>query len=306
MDHDMKKVPWNQSAFEALRATWLPERIAKEEQSLKQIFGLAAFSPTLKEALDWAEQHDIKFFIDRTAVNVGGFYTFGTGVVAIAARYAYPDPYAAQIIAHELRHAWQDYHGLVPCPGPASSEISEDFAQYFTKLSLIEADAYAIGKRAETECLVTQSERRSSQLRLFSLLSLDNKEDHFKNNFVSWFNSPSKTRFYGDFGSKLYGERWGVWTGELPERRCEFTTAPESWPKLEGIDTAHISNVLKLGESFSGQGNYLEGLPRELLFKQILAPSLAGTFYGAANDSQKQLTADIRKAYLRKKLKLSL
>src|SRR3990172_284537 len=84
--NDVQKIKarWNQSGFRAFKRQLSPLRIKEDQNCLKEVFNQAAQVPILKEALVWAEEHHIKFFIDRTCVNVGGYYTPGSGVVAIA------------------------------------------------------------------------------------------------------------------------------------------------------------------------------------------------------------------------------
>jgi hypothetical protein len=69
-----------------------------------------------------------------------------------------------------------------------------------------------------------------------------------------------------------------------------------------GINIHDLQDVLRLGVSFDGTRNYLAGLGPDILLKQILRPSLADAFWGAANDEQKKLTNELRKAYLKQKL----
>ena len=103
---------WDQTAFDELKATWSPERIAEDEKALQEIFALAADVPLLAEALEWARSHGVKFFIDRTATGIEGYYKPGTGVVGITARGLANPGEAIESIVHEVRHAWQQYNWL--------------------------------------------------------------------------------------------------------------------------------------------------------------------------------------------------
>jgi len=296
------EMPWDQSEFEKLKATWSPERIAEDDKRLQEIFNLAAASPTLKQALDWAKAHGIKFFIDRTAKNCGGYYQPGTGVFAIAEQYADPSAFAVETLTHEIRHAWQDYHGLIP-RGLHAPAATPDFAEYFIQLSLIEADAWSFGKRAADELNMAPRiahMKRNNQPVPASLLPPESAA--LAKEFLSWFSCFWVTKFYGDAASKYYGKANGIYDGLLPVLNCEFSS--KTPPLGTGIDIANIENVIRLGEGFSGK-NYLAKLPRDMLPKKILRPSLAMSFYGAANDDQKKLTAELRKCALRKKLSVS-
>jgi predicted peroxiredoxin len=81
------KIHWDQTAFKKLKATWSPERIDEDNETLDKIFALAADCPLLAEALDWAKEHGIKFFVDRTAVKLGGYYAQGGCYGHICSRY---------------------------------------------------------------------------------------------------------------------------------------------------------------------------------------------------------------------------
>ena len=291
------EVRWDQSGFEALKATWSAARIEQDEKRLKNIFNLASQSPTLKLALEWADRHGVQFFIYRQAINCGGYYTPGTVVVALAGNATNSISYAVQAITHEIRHAWQDYHGLCPTdfPGPATTP---DFAGYFIQLSLIEADATALGKRAEAEFRTV----------MFPLLgsssppaSPANESAHLRKRFMDWFSSARTTNYYGDAASKSYARDAGIYNGALPKRNFEFTTKIP--PLGAGVDITCVEGILKLGKTFSGR-NYLARLPREVWSKKILSPTLAMSFYKAANDNKKKLVAEIRKYCLRQKLSL--
>lgn len=283
------EVKWDQSGFDAWQATLPPERIAEDEKLLKEIFNLASRSPTLKQALDWAGQHGIKFFVDRTTKSYHGQYKNGMGVVAIAAfEFERPEK-AISTITHEIRHAWQDYYGLI------SNGSTVNFSKYYTQTALIEADANAFGERAESEFLAAGSPH-----------SLTYETTDLGIKFLSWFSSVELPLYYGTVASEYIGQ----WLGVVPASKSppgnnfsQGDSLKTLYPLGAGVDVSDIENVLKLGKGFAGEKSYLAALPKEVLLKNVLAPSIADTFYGAASDNQRKLTADIRKAYLRKTLK---
>jgi len=294
------EVRWDQSGFEKLKATWSPERIAEDEKRLKEIFALAAYSPTMKRALDWANDHGIQFFIDRECVRVAGYYPWGSGVFAIADRSAHPSSYIVNTITHELRHAEQDYQGFPVCDG-LNTEPG-NFAEQFITNALVEADAKAIGDLAGEEYRIAKRNKENEvtgQPALTGLSSAEDKNAFLRNAFLNWFSSSHTTQFYGDYLSQYLGQKWGVYEGQLKEWNVELK-GPN--PRLEGINLNNINDVLRLGANFSGTGNYLAELPPDILPKKILRPSLADTFWGASNVEQRVLTQRLRKAYLEKKL----
>jgi hypothetical protein len=290
--HQKTAVRWDQSEFEKARSGWSQERIDEDKKSLQKIFNQAACVPALKRALDWAQQHDVQFFVDHTCMNAGGCYTLGSGIVSLIKKDVdNPRPkvqeYLVGALTHEIRHAWQDYNGFFPAS-------YKSFSEYFIKMALMEADAYAHGMQAEDEfrltCLNGNLQENSMN------------ENYLGGKFLEWFSAPRVTAWYGSYFSEDFAKYWGL----CPVNSIKNGTATD-WEipgppqmKSAGIDIAHLEGVLQLGKSFSGQ-NYLAKLPTEVLTKKVLSPWLAQSFYGAANDDQKKLTTAIRKCELRRK-----
>ncbi len=292
---------WDQTAFEEMRATWSPERMAEDEKTLKEIFALAAACPLLAEALDWAKQHDVKFFVDRTVVSSRGYYTNGTGVLGIAEKIAADPEKAAKTVVHEIRHAWQNYNGL-------SRASTSGFSEHFIMQALIEADAKAFGMRAGDQIKAALLKKQGEPVPADLQKSLADENADLGRKFLIWFGPSGWTETYGDSSSKRYGQRYDLFPVDntkpdkgLPERRYEFTPKNITF-RRKYINVNDMQDVLRLGVNFSGTKNYLAALQPDILPKQILRPSLADTFWGAANDDQKKLTGEIRKAYLKKKL----
>ena len=296
---DMK---WDQSAYEALRATWPPERIAEDERALKEIFKLAEDCPLLAEELEWAKQHGIKFFIDHQAVNLGGYYKQGMGVVVIAENFFEDPANAVEALAHELRHAWQDYHGLVRLD-------YYNFDKYSIQDALREADAFAFGRLAQSQYLTTTLEKKGAMVAYPAI-----ENERLAALFMHWFSpqnltgtGQSFTGFYGDASSKRFGQGYGLFPVDntkpdkgLPVRQKEL--AVTLYGLGQGINVDNIQDVLRLGVNFSGTANYLAQMQPDILLKKVLRPSLAHTFWGVANAKQKKLTTEIRKSGLRQKL----
>ncbi len=305
------EVHWDRSEFKKLKATWSAERIAEDKTRLQEIFKLAADSPLLAQALEWANQHGIKFFVDRTVVNMGAYYTLGTGIVGIKELELSSPTAAVAAIVHEVRHAWQDYHGF-------RENNSPNFSDSFIVTALIEADAAAFGERAKDEYRATQLKKKHRAVPAALRSSLTNESADLKEKFLSWFSSPETTQFYGMLGSDYY-VKW-IYPAINPqtEKSCQLdpkedgskNTGPEFVSYLPmpttGFDITSPQSFLQLGRSFHSTAHYLAGLQPDILPKKILRPSLANTFWGAANDDQKKLTTEIRKAYLRKKLAAKL
>lgn len=314
------KTPWNKAAFEKMKAGWSAERVARDEKRLKTILAMAAMSPSLTEALNWAVSHGVEFFIDHTMVDSSaGYYAIGTGIIGISIALPEVSPVTARTLAHEIRHAWQDYHGFIASPDQSSK--SGEFTKFFMQNALVEADATAFENRVRNEMNAARhtSRRRVVQEQkglvqsIFNLFSgtgaatgavtpqpvLIEKTEDIRNNFLDWFLDMPTISYYGGQASKFFGEMWGVYKGEVPDRCFEFVS---EGCVVAGIDVDSYEEILKLGKGFS-EGNYLTALPKDLLFQQILRPSFVRCFYGAANKEDKQLVAEVRKCELRQKIK---
>ena len=290
---------WDQTGFEKLKATWWRWRVAKNEKRLRQVFALAADSVVVAEALDWAQQHGIKFFIDRQA-NLGGYYTMGTGVVALTPSVFQNLPRMAEVLVHETRHAWQDYNGLLSWDDDTPRQ--GNFNDFYINMALIEADARAFGKLAAAQVEISQLEKSDGSNWALPRLKKAVADESAKlgKEFLNWFDKQWRPAYYGDAASKAYGKKWGLYKGALPELKTEFNIKPST---VMGMDIHDRQDILRLGVDFSGTKNYLAALQPDILPKRILRPSLADTFWGAANDKQIKLTTELRKAHLKQKLK---
>jgi len=292
------KIPWDQTAFEALKATWTPQRIAEDEKTLQEIFALAADVPLLAEALEWAEQHGVKFFIDRTATGIEGYYKPGTGVVAITAAGLANPGEAVESIVHEIRHAWQQYNGF-------GAEAAHGFSEYLITVSLKEADAEAFARRAKDQYKFYELTKNHKKVPDSLRAGLAKENADLGANFQVWF--PLFAGRYGDRGSKAYNQALGLFPPEarlntgLSGGHFEFDPARVKFTG-ENININNVQDVVRMGRFFSGAKNYLAALQPDILPKKILRPSLANTFWGAASSDQRKLTNDIRKAELKKKL----
>jgi hypothetical protein len=212
------------------------------------------------------------------------------------------------VLVHEIRHAWQDYSGLIAWNDDTPNNSS--FNEFFINNALIEADAKAFGDLAAAQMTMARAEKeirnpdqpmpkwRRDFLSDHQKL-VENESAGLGEKFLEWFQSRFTPQFYGDFFSKAYGQKWGLYEGALPPRNLEFEIGP---PQRAGMNIHDAQDVLRLGVNFSGTKNYLAELQPDILPKKILRPSLADTFWDAANDGQRKLTAALRKAHLKQKL----
>ncbi len=294
---------WQQAPFDALRKTFDRKRKQADDRRLKRIFKEIAKVPMMKEALDWADKHGVRYMIDHTCVNIGGYYTVGTGVVAISHFSAYMGPSEqVRVLSHEIRHMWQDWHGMIPT-------YAKNFGDYFIRLGLIEADARAYERLATEQFVLTNAEDVEAMAsdKYYARIrdKVSRPQEFLWNSFLEWFDKKStSTQFYGDHASKSIGRDRGIASAVPTDRRFEFKPYPEgSEPRIEGINIARIDDVMRLGEGFNGKQSYFAGQDRrDELLKKIIVPSLSSTFYGAATKKQKGLVEQIRKIDLTRSL----
>jgi hypothetical protein len=85
---------WNKRDFRVFQNGLTQARRDKDAAALQKAFAEAADIPIFKEALDWAREHGIDFFVDRTCTKqVGAYYTGGIGAVGIALSPVMADPW---------------------------------------------------------------------------------------------------------------------------------------------------------------------------------------------------------------------
>lgn len=299
------KVYWDQEEFSYMASQWSPMRCVADEAMLRDVFALAGKAPLFAEALQWAQDHGIRFFIDHHTKTNLGYYTPGTGVVGIAADALQNSAGIVCTLTHEIRHAWQDYHGLLP-------KSYSDFAQCFIKTALIEADAEAYGARARE-----QYQQILVHGRVIDADAPGQEAARLLDGFMAWF-SGRRPAIYGKRLSEAYARKYKLPPPPSVKKKKNFLQrifkGAAEWPvnntlefnpigirKKSDLDIFSIDSILPLGKGFGDEPNYLTAIPRDTWMKEILNPSLANAFWGAATQEQQRLTADLHKAYVREK-----
>ncbi len=302
---DTAAFAWDRGNLEEWRASLSPERRNADLKKLSHLFNLAAKVPELRDALEWAKDHGIDFIVDRQA-NAGGYYTIGTGVVAIVDEPFQSDRRALGVLVHEIRHAWQDWYGMIPTTG-------KSFTDYYMRLSVIEADAMTHQYLAERQCAYAAniecvrnsppSSQRDRRLAWF--------EQEFRGSdstsqlwcdFTSWYSSRAK--YYGSAAIKLFGHKLGVPGVPKPDIAAEYNPYKDRpVPKIAGLDVTRHEELRRLGKGFRSK-NYFNSASRDLLDRHILAPGRAATRYAlfgraeAASRPPLRLASEIRKREL--------
>ncbi len=312
---DTQKIrEWKREGFQAWQDSLPAQRRAEDLKILSDIFMQARNSPTLHAALEWAFANDIVFFIDRTTT-VGGHYHAGTGVVAVSLR----STERAGTLVHEIRHAWQDAHGLLD--GVLSDGARHRrFGDQFIRLSLFEADAAAHGSMTTREIYTAQEisrlERtagifegvpgqqsyikninRSVQASKGRQRYLqENRAEIMRQYFMDWYSRGTTRQFYGTSLRDFFGAALGIKGRKSPDYKIEFAVASSSYSAA--FDPRRLEDVAKMGKAFGG-GNYLAGIDRDTLLKNILSPTAAEKMYEPNPKKTDRVVRNIRRQQLR-------
>jgi hypothetical protein len=242
----------------------------------------------LKEALDWARKHQIEFIIDHN-MQTPAYYHVGAGIVALSDKIFHSKPGAVSALTHEIRHAWQDYHGLIPTGGTT-------FAGYFIRLGLIEADAAAHGSLAEHQYHQGGGSAPTDGQILWK-------------GFCSWY-SGQRAKAYGRTALGEFAQQLGI-PGIARWNPCfEYTPFQNgALPAREGIGISNAGEVRPLGKNFSGINYFNQPGSREFFARKILSPAFAAAFYRNCEElpfskdfyARHKLTDEIRKRLIQRK-----
>lgn len=272
---------WDETAFTRFMATRDPVQEKKDQKRLRDVFA-AAQSTIAKEAFAWAEQNGVKFFIDRSLKNAGAYYTMGTGVVGVGEQGMKNATTAIPLLVHEIRHGWQDKQGLIPT-------VARSFAEYYTQIALVEADASAWQRAAGREEASMESvslrEDRTGG-RVFP------RAQTLMMGFSFW--NDDHAAFYGNVASRGMARKLHLHGIEPVDFKTEFRpyAGPQALkiPEVRGISLVLNHVVTQLGQGFfrpanddAQNSNYLaQDEAIKHLQQNVLRERLAHRFFDAA------------------------
>ncbi len=299
---------WNRGCLQEWRAGLSEERKAADQKLLSDIFNLAAKVPQLKEALDWANAHDIEFIIDRQT-RASGYYSRGTGIVALSAKALEEDPgWGVGTVVHETRHAWQDWHGML------LRKIGR-FSDYFFSNVLTEADADAYGQRARHQYRLREKQEKLVK-NLFGIRPVkwfaaryDRQIEASQNDpgilwiaFKDWFSRGSAIS-YGKRAMKYLAEEFGIPGYKADDSNVEFKAFGNADAPRTGteIDFRSKEKLHQLGRDFSGNRNYFSGAAKRRYIESVFRPAMAERFYSKERKRPK-LMDEIRKRSMLREL----
>lgn len=289
---------WDKSGLQPYREKIGAEREAGDKRKIESIFNMAVKVPALKEALDWANAHGIDFIIDRNMA-AWGMYHPGTGILSVSEKLFEQDrkEILVEALTHEIRHAWQDWNGLLPAP-------STSFTGLYIGQALIEADAYAYGFQAKHQYNMSRGATAKSDPWIL------------REGFDHWFSS-SMASSYGVRTLAAFGRSSNK--PFVPRDKFENTVAersavipefrhPRKHPFPKGISPDDDS-LAKLGRGFTGGGSYFNRKMRDKIIRKVFATSAAMVFFKQeskphemANDLRKREMKDQRRKRILEKL----
>lgn len=250
-----RPVKWDRAQLVALRDRRSVDVLANEKRLLRDVMGMAKRSPTARAALAWAQEHNIEFIIDY-ATTAGGYYTRQTGVVAIsqaAAEGRLGMFYGVEVLVHEIRHAWQDHHRMLPS---IYDYRGADLARVTIQQALYEADAYAHGKLASAQCMG----------------EVGSPLNYLRYHFREWY-AGSRADVYGNGQREYQGAQLHVANCKAPNHHVELKGSGLAEVRT-GLDPWRREDIEKLGKSFADL-NYLASWKNDYLWKRILSPESA-------------------------------
>ncbi len=317
---------WMRDNLPAWRAARSEERAIWDDERLLALRAAMRESKTASAALDWADRHGIELIVDHS-VRAGGYYWPGTGVVAVSARQLGSDSFlatAVNTLTHEIRHAWQDYHGLIYCPTNdegATSPLGRDLAIE----GLFEADATVNGRLAEAEYKYNRTQQRVDMLRGLQ----KEQPERGRGELLKIFEKSARAEQRESNASesalwKTFSAWYAAWGGAYGRpRRSEYAHAlglapaandhgfeyrrPDGCALMAPPDFSRREVLDQLGRSFAGV-NYLHSTQaRDTVARLLLSPGAAERYFprtvkAAARGRPDALTRKIRAAQLRARL----
>lgn len=276
---------WDQQCFLAFQESLSQQRRQLDEFLLRRLLQRSSEYSLLARLLEWGDKHGVRYMIDRKCPENMAYYIPGTGVVALT-QHAIQAIDAPAMLGHEVRHAWQDYYGLLHTMG-------KNFSSFFIRAALVEADAFAFQSVSERDS------RFATRTGSLSFITRPDNEIDLAGYFRDWFSLSVRAGWYGRRYLSAAMNQNGLAAPEDISARFEFLSECEA---RYGLFLENLDDVTRLGK-VPGGGNYMKRVGHDFLLKTALSPSLATTFYGHASRQERADAEVQRKAALKGSLK---
>lgn len=235
----------------------------KDKQDVADIIAYAeSHSAVARQAMAWARAHNVVFAAGahKTAQ---AYYENGLVVLCLPdhdSKNRYIDyPKYAGALVHEIRHAWQDYYGLLGVGARGLTAATHvRTSDHLIANALYEADAYAMGELAIKECIRPHG--------------VKNPEGELRFKFRQWFSQHARS--YHKTQTQ-YLQRMKKPLGRVLSAVFDTFARRTPLPAHAQIDwQLYLS---KLGRTFDGfdyiaSGN---GGLRDMVLREVLSPSRA-------------------------------
>ena len=241
-----------------------PVRRKKDKARIRKIRRLMAKSPLGKELLKWADANNIRIEMDHQT-QAGGYYFQGYKIVALSAQSS--SEQLTGTLAHEIRHAWQDSHGMIPSLSGNSGQLQTP-EDYITQIKFIEADAFAVGETVrrtvaakrhqemKEEWVLQNSEKDIDPLIFNAAVKDEETPEVLAQCFTQFFNDPWRRNFYEDRCLKVYAKNIGVPDIKIPCGEGDLRRrGKRRWPRIERrdvwchVDCWHYSSPCSIATS---------------------------------------------------------
>ncbi len=244
---------WHRPQVRALLAGFSVQRLAADQTEIDRVLIRAERSPMAQRALAWAQAHDIGVILDRQVQGAGAYYLHGAGVLGLSVpTLGSANFYDVVALVHEIRHAWQDHHGLLPSWTQDRFMAQGNVVTSIVQNALLEADAHAHDRAVMQEC-VTGTPASTTDLRAA---------------FVGWHQA--KGAFYTRLERDKHGAVLDVGGCLYPDFKIEVLPQ-ETAGRILGVQAERAEDIVRLGKSFDGR-NYLAGWYGDAVARHLHAP----------------------------------
>lgn len=231
-----------------------PEQLASDKRRIARFLRHPPDVPVLKDALAWAQAHGVKIMIDHNLKGAGAYYPLGSGVVVLPTHLFMRGNKAALAASatHELRHAWQDFHGLL------GSQASSP-ARAMMAIALVEADARAFEKLARDQYYFSRYGVQHDRAAEMGML---------RDGFRKWFDSYSSS-FYASRHGEIMARCFNVPAAKGDSVKASYRLQSPVRPCIDPDDRTALE---KLGRGFDGgTRNYLLPLLKDFVPRTVLS-----------------------------------
>lgn len=285
---------WKDATAEMLQTIPRAERQAYDEKidTVKAEMRQSKFGRMI---LNWAEKNNTDILMDPQADGHGS-YTVGSNTVLLNPNRTIQE--LTIVLAHELRHAWQDHQNLIP------SQSMDDPKIYAAQVRFIEADAFAYSFITAYDLYghdkLCNQNTYTNQTYAQTIKSAIDCDPHALQSgtamfiaFNSFFNNAFLTKQYDTSSLHKYANAMGAKSTAEDiatkgiSTKSSFNAVKFTSPKSKGINLTDFNETKKLGAMFD-LPNYLNHGWSNMLKEPTYCGNLSDEFEQTCVNIQKQ------------------